>query len=256
MPLLSEQLGSTGVYESLRALNEDPRGALESIEYRALMESLGVTDAAHLLHELEGLGLLTRVGTSVGLSAKGTKTTLLLQALNGDDLSSALRRLKELDGSLVNYSLVREGMTTGFFKSLVNQPNVGRLYICSPWINLTSIEERYLKTAILSRRRRRRDPEIQVITRPDDGRGTRADNLAPFLDLGASVFLHKKLHAKLYIREPDSAGGYIMAVVGSQNLTRSKYLELGIRIESDSVIIGKLISYFYNISYHSQELTN
>ena len=256
MPLLSEQLGSTGIYESLRALNEDPREMLEVGDYCALMESLGVTDATHLLHELEGLGLLTRVGTTVGLSAKGTKTTLLLRALNGDDLSRVLRRLKELDSSLVNYSLVREGMTTGFFKSLVSQPNVGRLYICSPWINLTTIEERYLKTAILSRRRRRRNPEIQVITRPDDGRGTRAKNLEPFLGLGASVFLHQKLHAKLYIREPDFAGGYVMAVVGSQNLTRSKYLELGIRIESDSVIIGKLISYFYNISAHSQELAN
>lgn len=256
MPLLSEQLGGTGIYESLRALNDDPRGALEASDFRDLMESLGVTDAAHLLHELEGLGLLTRVGTTVELSAKGTRTTLLLRALNGDDLSSALRRLRELDSSLVNYSLVREGMTTGFFKSLVHQPNVGRLYICSPWINLTTTEERYLKTAILSRRRRRREPDIQVITRPDDGRGTRSENLAPFLDLGASVFLHEKLHAKLYIREPDFAGGYVMAVVGSQNLTRSKYLELGIRIESDTVIIGNLISYFYDITYHSHELAN
>ena len=95
-----------------------------------------------------------------------------------------------------------------------------------------------------------------MITRPDDGRGTRSENLAPFLDLGASVFLHEKLHAKLYIREPDFAGGYVMAVVGSQNLTRSKYLELGIRIESDTVIIGNLISYFYDITYHSHELAN
>ena len=135
MPLLSEQLGGTGIYESLRALNDDPRGALEASDFRDLMESLGVTDATHLLHELEGLGLLTRVGTTVELSARGTRTTLLLRALNGDDLSSALRRLRELDSSLVNYSLVREGMTTGILQ-VSSSPTERR-----PALHLLSVDQ-------------------------------------------------------------------------------------------------------------------
>jgi hypothetical protein len=50
------------------------------------------------------------------------------------------------------------------------------------------------------------------------------------------------------------SGGYSMAILGSQNLTRSNYLELGIRINSDSQIINKLIAYFWELSYTCVEL--
>ena len=252
---LSEELGELGIYESLVALDDDPRGAIDATDYCNTLETLGISDTGPLLRQLEDLGLLTRIGTTVGLSTKGVRTTLLLRALNGEDLQAVFRRMRYTDGTLANYSLVREGMTTGFFKSLARRPDIGALYICSPWINLTKRERQYLTTGILGRRRRGRDPEIFVITRPDDGYGTRTENLAPFLELGATVFVHEKLHSKLYIREPGYAGGYVMAILGSQNLTRSKFIELGIKIESDSVITRQLIAHFLDISHYSQELS-
>ena len=255
MPWLSEQLGGPGLYESLVALDDDPRGAIDVSDYCTMMETRGISDASPLVRELEGLGLLTRIGTTVGLSTRGAKTTLLLRALNGDDLQNVFRRIRRMDSTFANYSLVREGMTTGFFKSIAHKPDVGALYICSPWINMTELEQRYLTTGIIGQKRRGGDPDILVITRPDDGYGTRTENLGPFIELGATVFLQQKLHSKLYIREPGLRGGYILAIVGSQNLTRSKYIELGIRIEADSVIIRRLIAYFLDISHHSQELT-
>ena len=255
MPWLSEQLGEPGLYESLAALDDDPRGAIEVADYCTMMETLGIPNAPPLVRELEGLGLLTRIGTTVGLSTSGAKTTLLLRALNGDDLQNVFRRIRRMDSALANYSLVREGMTTGFFKSLARQPDIGALYICSPWINMTELEQRYLTTGVIGQQRRGGDLDILVITRPDDGYGTRTENLKPFIDLGATVFVQQKLHSKLYIREPGLRGGYISAIVGSENLTRSKYIEVGIRIEADSVIIRKLIAYFFDISHHSQEIT-
>lgn len=250
----SEQLAAPGLYTSLVTLDADPRGWVDQDELAQQVTSAGVHDPLPTLREMEGLGLLNRSGATVGLSTLGVKTTLLLRALNGGDIQKAFHRLQQLDGSLTRYSLVREGMTTGFFKSLVANPDIGKLYVCSPWINLSRDESRYLATAILRRRRKGEVPDVLVITRPDDGYGTRTENLKPFIDIGAQVFLHSKLHAKLYVREPGSEGGYTLAVIGSQNLTRSKYLELGIRIEADSILITKLIRYFFRISHQSDEL--
>ena len=45
-----------------------------------------------------------------------------------------------------------------------------------------------------------------------------------------------------------------MAIVGSQNLTKSNYLELGIRINSDNQVIDHLIAYFWEITNYSHEV--
>jgi hypothetical protein len=45
-----------------------------------------------------------------------------------------------------------------------------------------------------------------------------------------------------------------MAIVGSQNLTKSRYLELGVRINSDSQMIDRLIGYFLELTNHSREI--
>lgn len=252
---LNEQLGQPGLFDLLVALDDDERTRVPVEEALPLTESRGVVDPLYALHQLQGLGLISRVNDEVGLSTMGIKVTLLLRAINGEDIAQVFYKLRRLDTHLSNYSLVREGMTTGFFKSLALRPDLGSLYVCSPWINLTTTEVRYLRTSILRRQRYGGDPDIFVITRPDDGRGTRSENLNPFRALGATIFLNGKLHTKLYIREPGVSGGFMMAIVGSQNLTRSKFLELGIRIEADSVLIRQLIGYFFNISHYSTELT-
>ena len=44
-----------------------------------------------------------------------------------------------------------------------------------------------------------------------------------------------------------------MAIVGSQNLTRSNHLELGIRVNNDSRMIDELIRYFLELTSYSTE---
>ena len=68
--------------------------------------------------------------------------------------------------------------------------------------------------------------------------------------LGAEVKIypkHPKLHVKLYIREPGPSGGTSIAAFGSENLTRSKNVELGIWITNDNEMIGNLIRNFFEI---------
>jgi hypothetical protein len=91
--------------------------------------------------------------------------------------------------------------------------------------------------------------EVFVITRPEDMMppGTET-GLKCFEEIGAEFFYHRRLHSKLYIREPGINGGLSMAIVGSQNLTRSTHLELGVRINNDSRMIDELIRYFWEIS--------
>jgi hypothetical protein len=65
--------------------------------------------------------------------------------------------------------------------------------------------------------------------------------------LGAQVVEKPALHSKLYMREPGPSGGLTLAIVGSENLTRPKWIELGIQIRNDSHIFSRLRSYFFDI---------
>ena len=143
-----------------------------------------------------------------------------------------------------------------FLRNLVDRPGFGRLYFCSPWISFDKQQATTLGSAIHRYEQKNgRVPDMLVITRPDQGTEARLSKSTAFLrDFGATVYLNKNLHTKLYIREPDFNGGYSMAIVGSQNLTRSNYLELGIRINSDGPMINQLISYFFEISSNSQNI--
>ena len=94
-----------------------------------------------------------------------------------------------------------------------------------------------------------------MITRPSPKtKNDLPESVRPLVDLGANVFLHPKVHSKLYIREPGTEGGLLLAVLGSENLTRSVNLELGIRINADDNIINKLIRYFWEVSSYCVEL--
>lgn len=246
-----DTLARPGVFATLRTLDNAASGTLATDDCFNLLQEGGVSDPVSTVGELEGLGLIHARADSLSLSTNGLKTVLLLRALSGASLHEILPRLRALAGNRDNYTLVREGMTTGFFRSLATNPNVGRLYVCSPWIRLSTKEQRYLASNVLRNRRLSQPPRITVITRVGDKYGSRRESLDPFLDLGATVFSNHKLHAKVYIREPGMSGGYTMAIIGSQNLTRSKYLELGIRIEGDTVIIRKLVTYVLELTYES-----
>ena len=255
MRYLSEVVGFQGAYETLRELEALPDSDLARDDVAATMERHGVESPRDAIEELVAADVLRLYGDDLCLTTRGIKTSLLLEALNGGDLRDVYRRLGHLDAGLRAYELVREGMTLTFMRSLVERPGIGRLYFCSPWISLDARQEALLTQAVRNTEARRgQGPEVLVITRPAKGTSSCApDGAQAFSRIGAKLFLHRRLHTKLYIREPDASGGYQMAILGSQNLTKSRHLELGIRVNADGQMIAQMIGYFFELTNHCVE---
>ena len=255
MTTLNAAIGLVGTHEALRVLDQSSETVLPYDSLVSILENtaaMGVTDT---IEALLGSSLVHRSPRGYGISHLGRRTTILLDALNGGDLRDAWRRLAQLDPTLHHDELVRDNLADHFLESLLTRPSFGRIYICSPWINLDQRRRNILATAILRAEQGGREPEVLVITRPERGTAATAPmGTVPLQQLGATVHLNRRLHTKLYIREPDARGGYLMAILGSQNLTRSSYLELGIKIHSDTVIIQNLITYFLDLTNQSDEV--
>jgi hypothetical protein len=155
--------------------------------------------------------------------------------------------LRTIESTLHRYDLVREGMTSRFIKGLLTDPGFQRLYICSPWINLQKDDLGRLAMALeKAEQTLARPPEILVLVQTP-----KIPELRTTIDflkqLGAEVVEKPRLHSKLYMREPGPSGGLSLAIVGSENLTRQKWIELGIEIRNDSFILSKLRSYFFDV---------
>lgn len=249
-------VGIRGAYEILRELHASSVTQRPTQEIIARVRQFGYETPESTIRDLISAGLLREYGDRLAITTAGIRIFWLAEGMNGADLKEVFRRLGQVDASLRTYELVREGMTHLFLQNLNDRPGFARLFLCSPWINLDLRQRRMLAHAIFQAERRQGiRPELLVITRPDNLDNRRApDTVRPLQDLGASVYIHDRLHTKLYIREPDISGGYAMAILGSQNLTKSNYLELGIRINSDGQIIDKLIAYFWELSHYSQEI--
>lgn len=256
MSYLNETLGVAGAYDVLKHLESSTSTSFSSGEVRRLMNRSGVDDSSALLQDFLASNILHRSGDRLAMTSQGIRACLLLQAVNGADLKDIYRRLSQLDSSLRMYELIREGMTKAFLRNLNDRPGFLRLYVCSPWVSLDKRQIGMLTNAVNTAERVRGErPEVLLITRPEE----KTDDVVPekaklFHDLGATIFLNKRLHTKLYIREPGRSGGYSMGIVGSQNLTRSSYLELGIRVNADTQMIRQLIRYFLEITNYSHEV--
>jgi len=72
-------------------------------------------------------------------------------------------------------------------------------------------------------------------------------------ELGADFVVHKNLHAKLYICEPGANGRFHYAIFGSENLTGAGWVELGVRVEGDRYMMGRLTQFFEAV-YAASEL--
>jgi len=252
---LHQRVAVTGGYEFLRELEAlSSRTSLPEEEALELMSDVGVNDAHGTLADFLDADVLTRIGEGIGITTFGIRTLLLLEATNGGDLRAAFSRLGDYDASLRMYELVREGMTRQFLETLRARPGFRRLYLCSPWISFDARGVELLRRAVAQVALGGTSPELFVLTRPAKGeKDVPPPGVEALRELGATIFLHSQLHTKLYVREPDVSGGYLMAIVGSQNLTRSRYLELGIRINADSKIINQLITYFWEVTNASTE---
>jgi len=252
---LREVIARSGVVECLQYLSAVSETAFERFELENRIRDLGVGEAAVMVDQLLAADLIASYGDRLGISALGLRTQLLIEALEGGDIDDICYRLRRIDGRDDPYVLVREGMTKAFFQTLLDRPGFRRLYICSPWINPSDREAAILKYVYFRAIREQLDsPEVLVIARPPDAAPLGTDaGLKPFTEIGAQLFFNRRLHSKLYIREPDRRGGVSLAIVGSQNLTRSAHLELGIRINGDTRLIEQLIVYFLDVMNRSEE---
>lgn len=250
-------LGRDGVVATLESLTEENATALPRVLLANRFLENGLSDGEVIIDECLQANLIEPYGGRFGISNFGRRSLLLLSALEGGDVRQLFRRLESVSGVRAQYELVRQGMTGDFFESLVDRPSAARLYFCSPWIHPHKREAAILKHTVLQCQRRRRPVDVIVLTRPPEEMppGTE-DGLICFKDIGAQIYLNRNLHSKLYIREPDANGGMSMAIVGSQNLTRSSHLELGIRINGDGSLIDNLISYFWEVTAFSSEHGN
>ena len=245
---LTSILGSPPALQVLAKLQRSTVTSYSTEDIASLIESCGVVDSAATVDTLLDADLLYRRPDGLAITRFGTRTALLLEAIHGGDLRDVWRRLSDLDPGLRTFALIRNQLTTVFLRGLSRTAGFRRLFICSPWISLDDHQRQLLTHAVIPAA----DPEILVITRPT-GAGGPPPGVQPLLDLGAAVFLNRSLHTKLYIREPDATGGVLLAILGSQNLTKSTYLELGIQISGDSTLVHNMVQYFFDVSNESVE---
>jgi hypothetical protein len=259
MPDLLEVLSRRGVDHLLKSLISSSESAFRRSELENALADAGSATTTETVDDLIAIRLLQQLGVRFSISHYGHRIALLLEAMNGGDIENVIRRLRQHDGLSERYQLVRQGMTTRFLNSLAERPHFGRLYFCSPWINLNEKEAALVRHGLLQSQKTAgaKPPEILVITRPVEAapEGIRLNGLGirPLQDMGATIYFLKNLHSKLYIREPDENGGYSLALVGSENLTQSNYLELGIQISGDDQLISQLISHFLELTSYSSE---
>ena len=255
MTQLFDILSLPAAIPTLEYLRKSSETAYRREQLEDIIQECQGNDSSHVLDQFLNSGLIQPYGDRLGISILGRKTSLLAEAINGGDVRDIFRRLQQLRGFEDTYQIVQGRMTNFFFRSLTQRPGCGALYICSPWINPTERELRWLKYAMLEQERRTGSKfDVFVITRPPETWPPGlAGGLEPFENVGAVIYFNSQLHSKLYVREPDQTGRYSLAMVGSQNLTKSNNLELGIRINGDRRLIDQLIAYFMNLASSSTE---
>lgn len=249
--LESEVLGQHGVYEFVRELHEIQELRFEKLE--DTLEKCGVIAPKETFNQLTKVSIIFQAGNSIYLTSKGRQLWWLLRAINGGDLRETMRQLSLIDPTLMPYEIVKEGMTLEFIHNLLAYPNFRRVFICSPWIHLKPKALRKFSYALYLAQGKSPSSRIEVIViaRPLEKKNPAypvfLETFRALIKLGAEIVLKEKIHSKLYIRDQGSEGGLTQAIFGSENLTGSRNIELGIRITNDTVIINKLISYFFEL---------
>jgi len=255
MSFISEVVGQKGVYFFLNRMYEI-RDVVKTLELDQLIEEANISQS--LFSDLTNTGLF--IGTPQGfyISSLGKKVTLLLRTINGEsDISDLFNQLAYLYPDLRPYELITENITDYFIDSIERHSDFIRIYICSPWIRLDEIHLKKLQGSVLKASSRYKNLQILLITKPKEGyRNWKAseETFKILMSLGAEIMTHSKLHTKLYISEPGPYGGAHYAILGSENLTGRKNIELAIKIENDNDILRKLNQYFYEIWQESQIL--
>lgn len=215
--------------------------------YRGVLRLAGCETPDQVMDDFRVAGFFSSRPPGIALSTKAHRTLLFASGALGTSSASVFDELRTIETTLHRYELVREGMTSRFIKGLLNEPGFQRLYICSPWINLQNDDLGRLAMALdKAKRGLTRQPEILVLVQTP--KIPELKRTLEFLrGFGAQIVEKNKLHSKLYMREPGPSGGLSLAIVGSENLTRQKWIELGIEIRNDSQILSKLRNYFFDV---------
>src|SRR6266851_429233 len=106
MPEIFELIARPGVERLLASMASSSEAAFVRTELENNLVDAGGTNAGTTVDDLIGIRLLQRIGVRFGLSHYGHRITLLIEAMNGGDLESIVRRLRRLDGSAELYELV------------------------------------------------------------------------------------------------------------------------------------------------------
>lgn len=219
----------------------------ETDVYRLLLRTCGCREPEGVFEELRVAGFFMGRSDGLALSSRAYRTLLFVSGALGMSSQGVFDELRNIEPSLQRYELVRKGMTTRFIKGLLTEPGFQRLYICSPWINLMKEDLGRLAVALhKAAQSLARQPEILVLVQTPKMPEVRR-TLDVLRSMGAEVVEKPKLHSKLYMREPGPSGGLSLAIVGSENLTRPKWIELGIEIRNDNDILNRLRSYFFDV---------
>lgn len=215
--------------------------------YRLLLRKCGCKEPEGVFEDLRVAGFFIDRPTGIALSTRAYRTLLFVSGALGARSEGVFDELRNLEPTLQRYDLVREGMTSRFIKGLLTEPGFQRLYICSPWINLLKEDLGRLAVALeKAARSLTRQPEILVLVQTPKMPEVKR-TLEILASMGAEIVEKPTLHSKLYMREPGPSGGLSLAIVGSENLTRPKWIELGIEIRNDNYILSRLRSYFFDV---------
>jgi hypothetical protein len=207
-----------------------------------------------IVESMQDLGLISEITLHVyQLTPRGKRCLILHDMLEEDSIKEGIRKLSYFMNK--EFELLTENMTGRYFEILSKGRIFQNVYICSPWIHLGHKARETLRKVVEDSKKSLRQVNILIVTRPPDIRtefGRQAEqNLRWLRELKSDISLVKNLHTKLYIAEPGPIGGRFFAIFGSENLTGSRNIELGIEIE-DTSILRKLITYFFDIFNHGK----
>lgn len=181
------------------------------------------------------------------VSGRGKACHCGVNIIEGSSIVDAIDRLYEIDPLAKRITLVREGMTDAFLHLVRKLDTIRRIWICSPWVSLSKDR---LRDFVIGIERAKRDtgfvPEITVVTRPvqDQPLGDKNETLAYLGRVNAVIKYKPNLHSKLYIVETAGTPPQRQAFVGSENFTKPRYQEVGIRVNNDNLLIDDLVRYF------------
>lgn len=247
-----------GIYETLA--NRHARRVLKALDgatfltLEQLSEILGSEEEIikTRIRELENLGLVSKslFTSTYHLTSRGKTSLILIEMIEGGSLKKGIKKLSPY--TVKEFELLTENVTDTFLEMIYKRRFFQNIYLCSPWIQIKGRKRRLLQKMVRDSKKSLGEKiNILVIVRPPDlntAFGKKINDTLQWLEkLESDISLVKGLHTKLYIAEPGPWGGRFFAIFGSENLTGTRNIELGIKIVNNSYILNKLVSYFFDI---------